>query len=136
MGARTGGGVLVAIVLCLNAACSAATAGDTSGMGNAFREMERGWVEVLNDGHSDVTVYMLRDGMRYRLGRVARMEAARFRVPDALRDGSNRVALVAQAPGAQGMLVTPTLLMQPGQSITARLGRAFTRQSFDVWLRR
>jgi hypothetical protein len=116
------------LVLCLAAACAPA-AGEglsDSPAGSA------GQVEVVNDGSKDFVLYMLRDGVRYRLGRVARMETARFSIPaHAAGDRrSYRVQLVAE-PGARTRpFSTRPVLWRPGQNLAGRVAGAYPGQNF------
>ncbi|HEX8392053.1 MAG TPA: hypothetical protein VF665_06830 [Longimicrobium sp.] len=127
-------GLLVTLVLASPLACApAGPAADLSQEAPAPRR-EAGWVRFLNDGSSDVTLYFVADGVGYRLGNVARMENARFRLPHP-HVRWYRVLLVAQSPGH-----TPTAsiatVWEPGQNLAARMSRNYTEQNLDVWISR
>ncbi|HYR08120.1 MAG TPA: hypothetical protein VEQ60_10135, partial [Longimicrobium sp.] len=72
---------LSVLLLCICTACASAGGGD--GQPGTRLEPNAGFVQVTNDGHGDFVLYMFRNSMRYRLGRVARMETGRFRIPAA-----------------------------------------------------
>lgn len=116
------------LVLCLAAACAPAASEDYS----AAPGEPVGQVEVVNDGSKDFVLYMLRDGERYRLGRVARMETARFSIPSQAASGraSYRVQLVAE-PGARSRpFSTRPVLWRPGQNLAGRVAGAYPGQNF------
>ena len=118
------------LLLCLAAACAPALnepqpAAPTYGAGV---------VEVVNDGQQDLVVYAVRDGMRYRLGRVSRMETAQMRLQ--LGDRSSyQVSLVAEPVGGGRAFASAPLVWHQGQSMRARVGRSAASYSFDVVLR-
>lgn len=116
-------------VLCLSASC--APAAHEGGSAASLASEHAGLVQVTNDGRQDFVLYMMRDGMRYRLGRVARMETARFRIPAAEDRPSYRVQLVAEptGPGARPF-VTGSILWRPGQNLNGRVAGAYTSQNF------
>jgi hypothetical protein len=119
------------LVLCLSAAC--APAAREGGSAAGLSEEHVGLVHVTNDGRQDFTLYMLRDGARYRLGRVARMEEARFRIPATAvgTQPSYRVQLLAEPTGTGARPVaTVPIRWRPGQNLDGRVAGAYTSQNF------
>lgn len=119
---------LAALLLCLGAACAT---GNSDGGRVAQQLANRvGDVQVTNDGHQDIVLYLYRDANRYRLGRVSRMETARFRIPEADRTLSYQVQLVAEPVGGGAAFSTGALTWRPGQSIRGRVARNYSAQQF------
>lgn len=118
-------------ILCLCAACAAGGEGVQSGP--QFQRV--GELEVVNDGHSDLTLFMVRDGERFRLGRVARMETARFRIPPPRHGASYQVALVAEPAGSDRAFATIPITWRAGQDLRARVGRTASSQQFVLLTR-
>lgn len=120
------------LLLCAAGACApAAGTGDFDPSPAAARA---GRVEVTNDGHQDVVLYVVRDAMRYRLGHVARMQRASFRLPswDAR---SYQVSLIAEPVGGGRAFATAPVVWHPGQTLQGRVGRSAASYTFDVVLR-
>jgi hypothetical protein len=119
------------LLLCLAAACAPAMnepqpAAPTYGSG---------MVEVRNDGRQDIVMYAMRDGMRYRLGRVSRMETAALRLPNLGEQSSYQVSLVAEPLGGGRAFASAPLVWHKGQSIMARVGQSAVSHTLDVALR-
>jgi hypothetical protein len=123
---------IAVLLVCLSACASAGSAGD--GSSPRFAQ-QVGTVEVTNDGHDDVILYMFRDGVRYRLGRVARMETGHFRIPAAAVGDlpSYQVQLVAEPVGnspSARPFSTGLISWRPGQNLAGRVARNFTSEQF------
>lgn len=127
--------LLVLLLLCAPAACApAASEGRSAGQ----LSDDVGLVQVTNDGHEDFVLYMFRDGIRYRLGRVARMETAHFRIPaaDVGPRPSYQVHLVAEPSGTGGRAFsTGAISWRPGQNLAGRVARSAITQQFVVFTR-
>lgn len=119
-------------ILCLCAACAA---GGGEGVQAGPPLQRAGEVEVVNDGHSDITLFMVRDGERFRLGRVARMETARFRMPPPRHGASYQVSLVAEPVGSDRAFATIPITWHPGQDLRGRVGRTASAQQFVLLTR-
>jgi hypothetical protein len=119
------------LVLCLSAACAPAAREGRSATLDLSEHV--GLVHVTNDGRQDFMLYMLRDGARYRLGRVSRMESARFRIPPTAvgTQPSYRVQLLAEPSGSGARpFVTVPIRWSPGQNLAGRVAGAYTSQNF------
>jgi hypothetical protein len=126
---------LVLVLLCAPAACAPAA---SEGRSASQISDEVGLVQVTNDGHDDFVLYMYRDGVRYRLGRVARMETALFRIPaaDLGPRPSYQVQLVAEPSGVGGQAFsTGPINWRPGQDLAGRVARSVATQQFVVFTR-
>lgn len=124
------------LFLCLSAACAPA-AGGANGPSTSYLSRQVGTVEVVNDGNSDFVLYMNRNGERYRLGHVARMETARFRIPPA--SGGElpgyQVVLMAEPVGSGEVFATHTVYWRPGQNLAGRVARTIVTQQFVLFTR-
>jgi hypothetical protein len=121
---------LAVLVLCLSAACASARGDGQKGT----RIVEDvGTVQVQNDGHDDFMLYMFRDNARYRLGRVSRMQTARFNIPPAAVGDlpSYQVQLVAEPIGLAGRsFATGPISWRPGQNLAGRVSRNNLSEQF------
>jgi hypothetical protein len=125
---------LAVLLLSFAAACTPAATGGVQYL--APPTYRPGVVELVNDAQEDLILYLVRDGVRYRLGRVSRMETAEFRLPEPEARPSYRVSLVAEPVGpGRSPIVTAPLLWRPGQSLRARVGRNPAASTFDIVLR-
>ena len=124
------------LLLCLSPACAQAGSG-AHGASASYLSQQMGHVEVTNDGNNDFVLYMNRNGERYRLGHVARMETARFRIPPAAGGElpGYQVVLVAEPVGSAQAFATHTVYWRPGQNLSGRVARGFTTQQFVVFTR-
>ncbi|HEX6042395.1 hypothetical protein [Longimicrobium sp.] len=124
------------LFLCLSAACAQAGSG-AHGASASYLSQQMGHVEVTNDGNNDFVLYMNRNGERYRLGHVARMETARFRIPPAAGGElpGYQVILVAEPVGSAQPFATHTVYWRPGQNLAGRVARNLTTQQFVVFAR-
>lgn len=119
------------LLLFISTACAQAASGER-GPSTSYLSRQSGMVEVTNDGNNDFVLYMNRNGETYRLGHVARMETARFRIPPA--PGGElpgyQVVLVAQPLGSARTFATHTVYWRPGQNLSGRVARDIATQQF------
>jgi len=128
MGTATRHWLVATFVSGLISACAPAVGDD----GHAAPRLasRQGEVQVTNDGHQDIVLYLFRETTRYRLGRVTRMETASFRIPDSGTRASYQVQLVAQPVGGGPAFSTGRFVWRPGQSLRSRVGRTVSSQHF------
>jgi hypothetical protein len=119
------------LLLCLAAACAPTMNGPLP----EAPTYGAGVVEVTNDGRQDVIVYAARDGMRYRLGRVSRMERTELRLPNLGDQASYQVSLIAEPLGGGRAFASAPLVWHQGQSMKARVGQSTVSHTFDVVIR-
>lgn len=89
----------------------------------AAREARTATVVVENRNWSDMTVYAVHGGMRYRLGTVTSMTTARFRLPERSMVTTQALRLVADPIGSSTGYVSQGVQVYPGQQV------AFTIQN-------
>lgn len=125
----------------LSVLAMAALAGGGCAHGNAAVENaglmedddDRTVVRVTNNNWSDMTVYLLRDGLRRRLGTVTSQTTDTFVVPTYLMTTSGRVHLLADPIGSRNAFASPPIIINPGQRAEWQLENSLALSSF--WIR-
>ena len=74
-------------------------------------------VEVGNRNWSDVVVYAVRSGMRWRLGTVASMSEMTFRVPESAGLTTGSMRLMVDPIGSSNGFATEPISVMPGQRV-------------------
>ncbi len=92
-------------------------------------------VEVSNHNWSDVRIYILRGGNRFRLGTVTTMNTETFEVPEALLGPGATIQLLADLIGGAGRVTTERLQVEPGLVIQWVIENALSQSSYFVWVR-
>ena len=90
-------------------------------------------LKVTNRGWFDVTVYVLHDGQRTRIGLVTGSSEQDFVLPARLLGQSHQLALLGEAIGNNDVARTETLNIQPGQYIEWTLETNLRRSSVGVY---
>jgi len=90
-------------------------------------------VAVTNNNWSNVTVYLLRGGARYRLGMVNSMSTAVLRVPTVAVSAQGDVQLMVDPLGSTRGYVTPNLMVSPGDKIEFTVQNHLPVSSVSVW---
>jgi hypothetical protein len=112
--------------------CASATG--TTQSQNANAASERTMIRVNNHNWSDMTVYLVRNGARMRLGSVSSLGTRMFEVPTSLlMSAGDEVRLVADPIGSTRVFTSPPLLLAPGQRAEWRLENSLALSSF--WIR-
>lgn len=107
----------------------------TSGLqsGPAPSEGRSASVRVTNNNWADMTVYMLRAGMRVRLGTVTSMATQSFRIPPSVLGGEGDVRLVADPIGSRETHLTLPVQVWPGQTVAFKIENHIAVSSVSVW---
>jgi hypothetical protein len=100
---------------------------------NADAASERTTIRVNNYNWSDMTVYLVRNGARMRLGSVSSLEARTFNVPTSLLMSAGEVRLMADPIGSTRVFTSPPVLIAQGQIAEWRLENSLALSSF--WIR-
>lgn len=129
MGKRMGSLVAALVASASLAACAPAMNGSEE---VAQRNAETTLV-VQNNNWTDMTVYVLRDGARARIGSVTGLSQGRFRLSDALVGGAGDVRILADPLGAGERFVSHPLIIMPGQEVRLRLENNIALSSYSVW---
>src|SRR5881397_183992 len=90
-------------------------------------------LDVINHNWLDVTVYVLHDGQRTRIGTVTGSSTQDFTLPRWLLGQSHELALLGEAIGSPDFARTEVLNIQPGQYIEWTLETDLRRSSVGVF---
>lgn len=94
---------------------------------------ERTVIHVANNNWSDMTIYLLRDGYRQRLGTVTSQSSDTFVVPTHLIASAADVRLLADPIGSSRTFTSPAILIAPGQRTEWQLENSLALSS--MWVR-
>ena len=112
---------------------SACASGSSPQSGPAPSIGESAMVRVSNNNWADMNVYMVRSGMRVRLGTVTTMGTRSFRVPKSLMNASGELRLVADPIGSQDVHVSQPVQVWPGQTVQFKIENHLAISSVAVW---
>ena len=90
-------------------------------------------LKVTNHNWLDVTIYVLHDGQRTRIGSVTGSSTQDFTLPRRLLGQSHELALLGEAIGSPDFARTEVLNIQPGQYIEWTLETDLRRSSVGVY---
>lgn len=122
--------VLALLLATTLAACASSLDG-----GDAAQSASTGetLVRVKNHNWADMTVYLVRGGMRVRLGTVTSMTETTLTVPRAILAAGIDVQLIADPIGSSQRFMTETIMVSPGQTIDLMLENNLNLSSYSVW---
>ena len=103
--------------------------------GNAPRDVPEGEIalQVTNHNFLDVTIYVLHNGQRTRVGTVTGSSSQVFYLPARLLGLGREIQLLGDPIGSTDFAVTETLIIQPGQYIEWTLETDLRRSSVGVY---
>jgi hypothetical protein len=112
--------------------------GCASGAGGMFLDDEPATREhttltVDNNNWAQVTIYVVRSGMRTRLGQVGAMKSETFRLHPTLVSGTGEMHIVARPLASRHAFTSQRVIVSPGQRIELRLENNLNLSSFSVW---
>jgi len=90
-------------------------------------------LQVTNHNFLDVTVFVLHDGQRLRIGLVTGSTTQSFVLPGRLVALSHELALLGDAVGSPAFARSETILVRPGQRIEWTLEADLRRSSVGVY---
>ncbi len=90
-------------------------------------------LQVTNHNFLDVTVFVLHDGQRLRIGLVTGSTTQSFVLPGHMVALSHELALLGDAVGSPVFARTETLIVRPGQRIEWTLETDLRRSSVGVY---
>src|SRR2546430_9186941 len=82
-------------------------------------------LKVTNHNWLDVTIYVLHDGQRTRVGSVTGSSTQEFTLPGRLLGQSHQLALLGEAIGSSNYARTEVLNIQAGQALKGTVGKEF-----------
>ena len=90
-------------------------------------------LQVTNHNFLDVTIYVLHNGQRTRVGTVTGSSSQVFYLPARLLGLGREIQLLGDPIGSTDFAVTETLIIQPGQYIEWTLETDLRRSSVGVY---
>jgi hypothetical protein len=90
-------------------------------------------IRVVNNGWSDVDVYVMRGPSRIRLGMVTSMSSSNFKMPPSFLNGSTDLRLHAHPIGGFDDFETQPLLVSGGQQVSLTLQNNLNLSSYSVF---
>ena len=102
---------------------------------NAALDVPEGEIalQVTNHNFLDVTIYVLHNGQRTRVGTVTGSSSQVFYLPGRLLGLGREIQLLGDPIGSTDFAVTETLIIQPGQYIEWTLETDLRRSSVGVY---
>lgn len=110
-------------------ACTAVARPPYTGPAMSERDIS---VLVQNRGWAAVNVYVVRQGMRFRLGDVRSGGEARLRVPPSLSGTMTELQVLIDPQDGSPTYTTDAIPVTRGQEVTLRLGNVPALSSFSV----
>jgi hypothetical protein len=90
-------------------------------------------LQVINHHWLDVTIYVVHNGERSRIGLVTAATNQLFMLPARLLGQSREIALLGKAVGSRATVRTELLIVKPGQAIEWTLESDLRRSSVGVY---
>lgn len=90
-------------------------------------------VQVSNHNWADMTVYVIRNGMRQRLGTVTSMASRVFRIPPTLVNASGDLRLLADPVGSTHTYTSSSVHVWPGQTVDFKIENHLAISSVSVF---
>lgn len=90
-------------------------------------------LQIINHHWLDVTVYVLHNGARTRIGLVTAATSQTFILPSRILGQAREIALLGEVVGNRDAARTETLIVKPGQSIEWTLEIDLRRSSVAVY---
>ncbi len=126
--------VIVPLTILLAAGACAHT-GSSPNTASANIHARETTVRVTNNNWSTMAVYVVRLGMRTRIGTVESMRTEVLRVPRPLVSAAGDIRLLADPIGSTNRYLTPIIQVSPGQRIDFKVENQLTLSSVSVWHR-
>jgi len=89
-------------------------------------------VEVVNQGWTEMAIYLSQGSGRYRVGSVGGTSRERIRLPQGLTAGGAGIVLVAAEPGGGAEVWSPAFELHPDTSVTWTIGEGSGRSHLSV----
>ncbi|MEX2281351.1 MAG: hypothetical protein WEE89_02560 [Gemmatimonadota bacterium] len=94
---------------------------------------ERTTMLVENNNWADMTVYILRDGVRTRLGAVPSMSRSTFVLSNAMLAGTGELRVMADPLGSPHKWTSQPILLNPGNQVRFRLENNVSLSTYSVY---
>ena len=113
-------------------ALSACAPVSRGGQAGEFQQ-EKATLLVENNNWADMAIYLVRDGMRTRLGTAPSLGRTRFVLPDAMIGGSGELRLLADPIGSTQRFLSQPIHVTPGDQVRFRLENNVQLSSYSVY---
>ncbi|HEX6966389.1 MAG TPA: hypothetical protein VF166_11355 [Gemmatimonadaceae bacterium] len=123
---------VAAAAAALGACASAGHHGKSASSGEVTAASEEVPVRVSNHNWSDVVVYALHSGVRYRLGDVSSMSTRVLTIPKGVISSIDGVQLVADPIGSEDSYTTEPIMTEPGDAIAFDVENQLAISSYSV----
>lgn len=123
---------VAAAAAALGACASAGHHGKAASTGEVTAASEEVPVRVSNHNWSDVVVYALHSGVRYRLGDVSSMSTRVLTIPKGVISSIDGVQLVADPIGSEDSYTTEPIMTEPGDAIAFDVENQLSISSYSV----
>mgnify|MGYP001187639441 FL=1 len=123
--------VLAVLVLLTLGACAPVAGGESGFPAPAASEDVH--IRIQNNNWADVAVYVIRHGMRSRIGTVSSMSQEVFAVPRGLVPPGADVQLLVDPIGSRITYTTEPILVSPGQTIDMNVENNLRLTNWAVW---
>lgn len=90
-------------------------------------------VRVENFNWNDVTVYVVQNGVRTRLGTITSMSTGSFRLPAQVLASTGNVRLLADPIGSSRGYMTEPILVRAGSQVSFNVQNSLSLSSVAVW---
>ncbi len=124
--------LVTALALSTMAAACAANPGHSAA---PSPQQARTTVEVTNNNWSDMVVYAVLRGTRFRLGLVTSMSSRTLDFPRNVTLAGTRLKLAADPIGSREIFVTQSIDVTPGQYVEFNIQNHLAISSYAVWNR-
>ena len=119
--------LLLAVIVLLVSACGGKRKG-----GEQQIPMAPASLQVENRNWLDVTIYVLHDGQRSRLGSATAAKTTDFTLHPALLGQLGTIQLIADPVGAPNGITSPTIVVRPGARVVWTLQSDLSRSSLSI----
>ena len=89
-------------------------------------------LQVENNNWLDVTIYVIHDGQRSRLGSATAAETTDFTLHPAILGQLGAIQLIADPVGAPNGITSPTIVVKPGTRVVWMLQNDLSQSSLSV----
>lgn len=90
------------------------------------------WVHASNQNWQDIDLYLVRPGLKVRLGMVTAMGSMSFRVPSTAMGGTPGLQLLVAPIGGGPQLVTPEFNLVPGETLSLEIENQLQMSSYSI----
>lgn len=90
-------------------------------------------LRIENQNWLDVTIYVVHDGQRSRLGAATAAHTTELEIPPTLLGQLGAIRLMADPVGSSQTIISPTVVVKPGTRLVWTLATDLTRSSLAIY---